>query len=33
VVRKGPDGKMQLHRVDITPLPQELKDVIEQEKK
>jgi succinate dehydrogenase / fumarate reductase flavoprotein subunit len=33
VVRKGPDGKMELHRVPLTPLPQELKDIIEQEKK
>jgi succinate dehydrogenase / fumarate reductase flavoprotein subunit len=33
VIRKGPDGKMQLIRVDIPPMPQELKDVIEQEKK
>ena len=27
VVRKGPDGKMQLERVPLTPLPQHLKDI------
>ncbi|MBK7858704.1 MAG: fumarate reductase/succinate dehydrogenase flavoprotein subunit [Archangiaceae bacterium] len=33
VIRKGPDGKMQLVQVPLTPMPQHLKDAIEQEKK
>ena len=33
VVRKGPDGKMQLERVTIPPMREDLKAIVEQEKK
>jgi succinate dehydrogenase / fumarate reductase flavoprotein subunit len=32
VVRKGPDGSMQFAREPIAPMPQELKQVIEEMK-
>ncbi|HMV66114.1 MAG TPA: fumarate reductase/succinate dehydrogenase flavoprotein subunit [Myxococcota bacterium] len=32
IVRKGPDGEMQLHRRELTPMPPELQQVIEENK-
>jgi succinate dehydrogenase / fumarate reductase flavoprotein subunit len=31
VVRKGPDGTMHVERRQIAPMPQELKDIIEEQ--